>query len=121
MKIFQIDKTYDYKYDLLDISVNNDYKSETTIELDHGVYLDFDEKGVPVALEIISASKVIGIDKKDLSKADIEMFISVSKDLVEVSVKFSYPIHNKLSDVSMLKKVVNEYNLPIMKTTAASA
>jgi uncharacterized protein YuzE len=121
VKIFDTSSNYDYNYDIFDIYINKEYKYDSTIKLDEGIFLDFDEDNIPVSLEILDASRITKIDKKNLANSDIEMYIAVSEDLIELNIKFSYPIHNQAIDVSMEKKIANNYNIPVMETTLVSS
>jgi uncharacterized protein YuzE len=121
MKSYELKYNYDYNYDLLDMTIKDEFKFKETIEIDNGVYLDFDENNTPVSLEMISASKILGIDKKNLIAPAIEMFITVSDELICVELDFEYLIHNKSIDVSVKRDVANDYNLPKMEATLSTA
>jgi uncharacterized protein YuzE len=121
MKQLYVTCDYDYKVDAIDIDVIGDYNYKETVELGNGVYLDFDENNIPVALEILSASKILNIDKKNLINPEIHMIITINNDLIRVEVEFIYIIHNKKISESMTNKVANNYNIPSIETTLISA
>lgn len=121
IKEYDIDYKYDDKYDIFDIDIKEDYNYDSTIKLDEGVFLDVDDNNIPVALEILDASKVTNIDKKNLTKSDVEIIYLVTSESIHVEIKFSYPLHSKAIDKSIEKNIANEYNLPTMKTILASS
>ncbi|MDL2271180.1 DUF2283 domain-containing protein [Methanobrevibacter sp. OttesenSCG-928-I08] len=121
MESYELNYNYDYKYDLLDMTIKDNFKFKESVELDDGVILDFDENNRPISLEIISASKVLSTDKKNLINPTIEMFINVSDEKIHVEVIFAYELHNKSADISIEKDIVNDYNIPAMETTLVSS
>ena len=63
IKEYEAEYTYDYDIDVLNIEINRQYTHEKSVDLAFGVFLDFDEELLPVNLEIVSASKIIGMKK----------------------------------------------------------
>ena len=75
-KILQIESIYDRHFDVLGIRVVDDYTYNRSIELQEGIILDFDENNVPVALEILDASKLLKLPNKHyLTNITISMHI----------------------------------------------
>jgi uncharacterized protein YuzE len=95
MIIKQLDAeyTYDFDLDIVNIQVKQEYIYRESVDLDVGVFLDFDENDFPVNLEIISASKRLNVDKKLLTKPDGDVKIIINSDLIELDVNFL--INNK--------------------------
>ena len=48
---------HDFDNDIANIQVKQDYNYKESVDLDVGVFLDFDENDFPVNLEIISPPK----------------------------------------------------------------
>ncbi|WP_409200473.1 DUF2283 domain-containing protein [Methanobrevibacter sp. DSM 116169] len=111
---------YDYQYDVMNIGMIDKYDYKETLELDKGVFLDFDKNNIPVNLEIIDASKIIKLDKNNLNKAKIKMTISVKNGLISVKVIFGFKLHNKLVSESIVKNIANNYNIPEMEANIAT-
>ena len=66
IKEYEAKYAYDDALDIVNISIEEEFKYNGSIELEFGVFLDFDENDLPVNLEIISASKIMNMDKKHL-------------------------------------------------------
>ena len=64
------------------------YKYQESIDLEVGVYLDFDENYFPVNLEIIDASKRIGVNKEFLTNPSGNVKIIIEKESIDVEVIF---------------------------------
>lgn len=116
MKSFKLNYVYDYDNDLADITVNNDFSYKKSIELDRGIILDLDENSIPVAIELISPSKILGIDKKYLISPDIGILINVNDDLIRFEIKFTYFIREKEFNVFFRRSIANNYGIPSIKT-----
>jgi uncharacterized protein YuzE len=77
--------------------VYNEYKE--SMELGNNIILDFDKQYVPVALEILDASKVLGIDRFVLKKDfGLDMQIGINQDSITISATFKVFKHQKLID-----------------------
>ncbi|MBQ6511882.1 DUF2283 domain-containing protein [Methanobrevibacter sp.] len=121
MQAFKLNYIYDYEYDLVDLTIKNDFKYLKSIEICKGIILDFDENYCPVAIEMISASKILGIDKKFLVSPDINMSISVNDDLIKLEINFTF-VDNKLEqDVSIKQNIANNYGIPSIETLLSTA
>ncbi|WP_405265027.1 DUF2283 domain-containing protein [Methanobrevibacter sp.] len=66
IKEYNAEYTYDSNLDVINIEVKHDIPHKETIELEFGVFLDFNQNDLPINIEIISASKIINADKKNL-------------------------------------------------------
>lgn len=90
MGIKQLDAEYDYDYDLdiVNIKVKQDYVYEESVDLDSGVFLDFDRNYFPVNLEILSVSKRLDVEKEFLINPDGDVNITISSDLINLNVVF---------------------------------
>ena len=86
----EIETTYKYDYDLdiVNVTVKQDYDYQKSIDLDTGVFLDFDKKNFPANLEILSASKRLNIKKDLLIKPNGAVKIIIIDDLIKLDVCF---------------------------------
>ena len=73
----KLNYVYDYEYDLMDITVDESFGYDKSIDITNGIILDLDVNGFPAVLEIISASKILGIDKQNLISPNIDLAIII--------------------------------------------
>jgi hypothetical protein len=110
---FEIDKCYEYHSDTLGIRVTNKYKYKESVELKKGLILDFSSDNVPVALEILDASKLLRIKKSALRNiTNVRMNINISDDLISLDLSISALLRNKLLSGVTKGMAVNEHNMP---------
>ncbi|MBQ8017808.1 MAG: DUF2283 domain-containing protein [Methanobrevibacter sp.] len=107
--------TYDSRLDIIRIEVKEKYKSKESIELESGIYLDFDENYFPVNLEINDASKRIEVDEKFLTKPSGNVKIVIDKESIYVEVTFK---NNNRYEFLNLDTIGEDY-LPNIKTDFA--
>lgn len=90
MEIKQIDADYIYDYDLdiANIKIKEEYKYKESVDLDTGVFLDFDKNNFPVYLEILSASKRLNVEKEFLINPNGAVKITINYDLIKLEVCF---------------------------------
>jgi hypothetical protein len=90
MKTKQVDAEYSYDYDLdiVNVEFKQDYVYRESIDFDVGVFLDFDINDCPVNLEILSASKRLGIERDCLTNPIGNVNISIFADVIKLDVKF---------------------------------
>ena len=110
MKIKQLDVeyTYDYDLDIVNIKVKQDYKYNESIDFDTGVFLDFDDNNFPVNLEMLSASKRLGVEKEFLIAPNGNVNISINSDLIKLDIYFKkgseeHVLHYSDSHIENLK------------------
>ena len=115
IKNFEAEYTYDNDLDVVNIEVKKEYNHEKTIDLAFGVFLDFDENFLPVNLEIVSASKIIGIEKQLLTNPDGNVIIIIGKDTIEVEVTFKVKNENE----SLQLTALNQYGFPNSESSFA--
>lgn len=116
MESFKLNYMYDYEYDLVDLTIKNDFKYLKSIEIGNGIILDFDENYCPVAIEMISASKILGIDKQFLLSPDINMSINISDDLIKIEINFTFLVNKLERDISIKQNIANNYGIPSTET-----
>lgn len=121
-KTLQIESKYDHHFDVLGIRITDDYKYSRSIELEEGIILDFDENNIPVALEILDASKVLKIPKKQYldNRICVHMNICINKDVISVKLDVGIEIHNKKETMPLESTALNDINAPIMNAELAT-
>ena len=115
IKEFEAEYTYDYDLDVVNIEIKNDYIHGKSIDLAFGVFLDFDENFLPVNLEIVSASKIVGIEKKYLINPNGHVEIIIGNDIIKVEVTFKFNDANECVQLTAL----NDYGFPTSQTNFA--
>ena len=81
MKSAKFSYIYDFAFDLVDFSCEGEFRFKRSVELGEGMFLDFDENHLPVNLEIVSASKILGVEKEFLVNPDGNVTIIIGKDI----------------------------------------
>lgn len=112
IKEFEAEYTYDYTLDVVNIEIKKEYIHEKSIDLAFGVFLDFDTNCLPVNLEIVSASKIVGIEKDCLINPNGNVNIIIGNDLIKVEVTFKFNDENECIQLTAL----NDYGFPNSKT-----
>ena len=77
-----------------------------------GIFLDFDENGMPVALEMIGTSKIFHVHRKNLMEPDFEVHVEITKDLIKTEIKVGYVLTYGKSEVNIKNEIPNEYLMP---------
>ena len=101
---FKAEYIYDCDLDVVNIEVVKKYEHGRTIDLTFGIFLDFDKDLLPVNLEIITASKVIGVEKECLIDPDGEVTIT---------------INNTMKNETLQLTVLNDFGFPTSETSFA--
>lgn len=115
IKQFEANYVYDCELDIVNIEINEEYVHKKTIELEFGVFLDFDENYIPVNIEIISASKIIGVDKCCLKNPDGCVNIVIGSNVIDVELIFKFDEENE----SLQLNALNEFQIPNSETNFA--
>lgn len=116
-KSFKMDKDYDVQNDVLYLHIIDDYEYQESVEVENNIIVDFNKDYVPVALEILDASKFLDVSKfslKNLIKWD--MNIQVTEDSLSIKAMFIVPIRQKHVEKPVLAETMNDINLPHMQT-----
>lgn len=116
-KEYLAEYTYDCELDVVNIEVNQDRPHKETIELEFGVFLDFNENDFPINLEIISASKILNLEKESLLNPDGNVTVVIGKDIIEVNVCFKF---NEDSEIVQFK-VLNDFSFSTSEVNLALA
>jgi uncharacterized protein YuzE len=85
---FEVEYTYDWDLDIVNIKLKKEYVYRESVDLDVGVFLDFDENDFPVNLEILSASRRLNMDKELLIDPTGNVKIVINSDLIDLDVNF---------------------------------
>jgi uncharacterized protein YuzE len=119
---FKIMKDYDAESDTLYLRIINEYKYRESVELKDNIILDFDENYVPVALEILDASKFFNIKPYSLRMPmGIDMNIVVGEDKISLNASFTFILHQKREERPVTVNTVNDIELPSTQTNYALA
>ncbi|GAA5818556.1 MAG: DUF2283 domain-containing protein [Methanobrevibacter sp. CfCl-M3] len=114
---------YDYKYDIFTITKREKYNYNTSVELEPGLILDFDDDGVPASFEILDASKLFNIKNKQYlsNPKDVQMFIKITEQMISIEVKVVVMVHQK-EKVSVFDFLaVNDIKIPSLNLELATA
>jgi len=65
-KRFEVVSDYDVQSDILYIHHTSEYQYKESVEIGDNLVLDFSEDDIPVALEVIDASKLFNVPKYSL-------------------------------------------------------
>jgi len=121
-KKFLMKKDYDAQSDVLYLRIVPEYKYQESIEIGDSIILDFDEDYVPVALEILDASKLFNVKKYSLRQdIGLDMQIRIKKDSIIIEAKFIFLVHNKEQPTPFNIETDNDINLPLKETNFAMA
>lgn len=117
-----VKNSYDPVMDSLYIRTVNAYKYAESVELGVNMILDFDENKIPVALEILDASKILNVKPfslKNLKKYNIQ--ILVDEKAITLRAKFLMPLHNKGEEKPLSAETANDLKIPQIEANLASA
>ncbi len=118
---FKMINEYDTQSDTLYLRVVYPYQYSESIELGDNIILDFDKNNVPVALEILDASKFFHVKQYVLRNFGLDMNIQIKKDKINLKSKFIFFIRNKKEEVPLNVGTVNDIELPAIQTNYALA
>ena len=71
---------------ILDLKMDN-FEYSKTVTVEDGVYIDFDNRGMPVAIEMISASKRFQLLEKQFNGVEMEGKIVITKKWISLVIK----------------------------------
>ncbi|GAB6056360.1 DUF2283 domain-containing protein [Methanobacterium alkalithermotolerans] len=119
---FTMDQDYDYAADSLLLYITEDYEYQKSLRLDDDIILDFDKNDVPVALELLNASKTLRVNKSSLLQPiAINMQVCIGKEKIRLDASFSVFVHQKLIPKDLNWQVSNDINLTETKSQFATA
>lgn len=118
---FKMINEYDKQSDTLYLRVVDPYQYKESIELADNIILDFDSENIPVALEILDASKYFRVKPYALRNFALDMNIHIQSDKITLKAKFIISTHNKKEEVPVNVGTINDIELPTMRTSYAVA
>jgi uncharacterized protein YuzE len=112
---------YDHENDSLFLYHNEEGYSEFSEFLTDDIVMDFNENDIPVALEILNASKHFNKKKTSfLNIGQCTVKISINKEKIMFSIKLGINVHNKLTSLKPINLVkANDINLSSSETIIA--
>ena len=115
MESFKFSYTYDFAFDLVDLSCDGEFAYKQSVKLDEGIYLDFDGENRPVALELIGASKILGIHRRHLVEPDFKLYIKITDTLIKTEINVGYLIKRRRHELSIKNQASNHYSIPSLE------
>lgn len=121
-KRFTMEHDYDVIGDSLFFYVEEDYEYKRSVRLTDDIILDFDIDDVPVALELLNASKILKVNKFSLKgPVGLDMNICIGEDSIKLDAKLRILIHNKKTLKPLIEETVNSTNLSSTQVHFATA
>lgn len=122
VKEFEIKEHYDPIADSLYIRIIDDYEYLESIDLGENVILDFDKNHVPVALEIVDASRKLNVNPFSLKRIiEVTMQIRIKEETIKLHANLSVPVHNKQLKKPVDITAINDMDIPQIQTNFATA
>lgn len=116
-KSFKTNHDYDVENDSLFIYIIDDYIYDKSLRLDKDVILDFDENKVPVALELLHASKLFNVNRFDLrNPMGLDMEITIGDKCIRIKADFTILVRNKPTPLDLDIEGENSINIPSQET-----
>lgn len=111
-KQFTMKQDYDYLTDSLFLYSDEEYRYKKSVRITDDLILDFDQDDVPVALELLNASKILHVKKSSLNEpVGLDMQIRVGEDTIKLEGIFLISIHKNEIPKSLNKETPNRANL----------
>ena len=121
-KQFTVEQDYDFQGDSLLFNITQKYRYQKSVQIKDNIIIDFDENDVPVALELLNASKLLHVNKSSLTyPMGIDMFIEVGQEMIKLQAKFLISIHQKQTPMSLNEQTSNDINLRVTESHFATA
>ena len=113
-----IEWEYDINGDSMFINEMEPYEYKESIEITDDTILDLDVDNKVVALEILDASEVFGIDKKSIEQflERIEVDIITTDELISFNASFTFSLNDKYVSKVLDETTENDMGLLIPKT-----
>lgn len=114
---FEMEQDYDYRGDSLFLYVDEDYNHKKSIRIIDDIIMDFDNNDIPVAIELLNASKMLNIKKSALKQPiRLDINIHVGKDVIKLEANFLISIHKKQVQMPLVEEIANKTNLVANET-----
>lgn len=103
----------------------NPFNKSIVIEFDNysqkNIKVVTDSQNIPVALEILDASKYFRVKPYALRNFALDMNIHIQSDKITLKAKFIISTHHKKEEVPVNVGTINGIELPTMQTSYAVA
>ncbi|WP_407415189.1 hypothetical protein [Methanobrevibacter sp.] len=109
MKSLKFRYIYDFAFDLVDFACEREFKFKRSVKMAEGVFLDFDERNMPFALELIGASKILGVHRKHLNNPNFTVHVEITRNLIKTEINLKYSINQRKFDISVENEIPNDY------------
>lgn len=107
----ELEEIYDMAFDLMDLNSKHGFRFAQSVEMEHGITIDFDTCGHPAAVELLRPSKKFRLPPKQLAEAEICGQIEITPDLIKIHLKAKPAILN--SEIRVIEKeIANDYSIP---------
>ncbi len=108
---------YDFAGDSMFINEVKYYKYKESIEITDDIILDIDDENRAVALEILDASKVFGIEKKFIRNlVEIDIKVASTHENICIKASFRFLMHQRDTPKELNEQTVNNLGLNIHDT-----
>lgn len=115
-KTISVDQDYDVQNDTLFLYSLNDYDYKNSVRMSEDIILDFDQENVPVAIEILHASKVFGVNKYSLTQPiTLDMNVDVGKSFIMLEAIFTIKVRQKKEPKPVKAEAPNKSNIPVLE------
>ena len=113
----KIKYSYDKELNSLYIYTSKKYAYEESIELNPNVIMDFDNKKTPVAVELLSASKLFKIDKYNFNNIkNLNVLIKINEDIIKLTIILTIHISEESIKQEFDCKCINNLSAPNINT-----
>ncbi|MBE6500470.1 MAG: hypothetical protein E7Z80_08015 [Methanobrevibacter thaueri] len=85
-KPLDLTSTYDMAFDILNLESTDTYRYLQSIEVDEGIYIDWDNCGTPIGMELISISKKFKLKARKFSSSIIEGTLTITKNTIKIEL-----------------------------------
>lgn len=115
-KRITVNQDYDIENDTLFFYAIEDYEYKKSVRMDEKVILDFDKNNVPMAMEILHASKLFGVKPIFLTRTiDVDINIDVEETYIKLEATFVIQVWRQKEPKDVKVQAPNESNIPILE------
>lgn len=106
MHEIRLNEIYD-PFDMTHMTIPGEFEYKQTIEIDKGIYVDFDVNDAPVSIEMIMASKHFGLLSRNFENAKKEGKIMITHE----SIRFEMHVHFMKRLISIDREISNDFGI----------
>ena len=111
MKTVKVELLYDSAFQMMNLQAGEEFDYLMTVELDDGVYIDFDTKNIPRAIEVFDPSKRMRLRWNLFIGARYDIELKVKRNVISFRMKVTIKNSNIEPRVIELE-VPNDYRIP---------